>query len=41
MCSLDLNGDGLDDLVVGAPMFSNKMDEGRVYVYINREFVCG
>ncbi|RUS85835.1 hypothetical protein EGW08_006387 [Elysia chlorotica] len=38
VCSLDLNGDGLDDIVVGAPLYSKEMDEGRVYVYINREF---
>ena len=40
LCSLDLNGDGLDDIVVGAPLYTNEMDEGRVYVYVNREFVC-
>uniref|UniRef100_A0A9J7YIE4 Integrin, alpha 6, like n=1 Tax=Cyprinus carpio carpio TaxID=630221 RepID=A0A9J7YIE4_CYPCA len=37
---LDINSDGWDDLVVGAPEFSNKnMDEdvgGAVYVYINQ-----
>ena len=34
----DLNGDGLDDVIVGAPMWSNfevmgKYETGRVYVY--------
>ncbi|XP_012937077.1 integrin alpha-9 [Aplysia californica] len=38
VCAADLNGDGLDDLIVGAPMYSDQLDEGRVYVYINREF---
>ncbi|XP_050388570.1 integrin alpha-4 [Patella vulgata] len=36
--SVDLNGDSLDDLVVGAPLFTELYDEGRVYVYINKEF---
>lgn len=36
---MDLNGDTLDDLVVGAPLFSESGDEGRAYVYINKEFV--
>ena len=39
VCAADLNGDGLDDLLIGAPTFMQKYDEGRVYVYINREFV--
>ncbi|KAK7481297.1 hypothetical protein BaRGS_00027557, partial [Batillaria attramentaria] len=38
LCAADLNGDGLDDLLVGAPMYMESYDEGRVYVYINREF---
>ncbi|XP_022083756.1 integrin alpha-9-like [Acanthaster planci] len=33
---VDLNGDGLSDLLVGAPLYSDVMDEGRVYVYINK-----
>ena len=39
VCAADLNGDNLDDLLVGAPMYMEKYDEGRVYVYINKEFV--
>ncbi|PNF29696.1 hypothetical protein B7P43_G13069, partial [Cryptotermes secundus] len=43
LCVVDLNGDHLDDLVVGAPQFSLQAansaqlvgDEGRIYVYIN------
>ena len=36
LCAADVNGDGLDDLLVGAPMFStNNTEEGRVYVYVN------
>ncbi|XP_076460601.1 integrin alpha-4-like [Babylonia areolata] len=38
VCAADLNGDKLDDLLVGAPMYMDKYDEGRVYVYINKEF---
>lgn len=30
----DLNNDGLDDLVVGAPLWGN--DNGKVYVYLGR-----
>ena len=32
---VDLNHDGLTDLLVGAPLFSDVEDEGRVYIYIN------
>lgn len=32
----DVNGDGYDDLVVGAPLFSKKYpDEGRIYVFLS------
>jgi FG-GAP repeat len=36
----DINGDGLDDLVIGAPLFTNltqkstSQNEGRVFVYL-------
>ena len=39
LCAADLNGDQWDDLLVGAPMYMDRYDEGRVYVYMNREFV--
>ncbi|XP_022084385.1 integrin alpha-9-like isoform X2 [Acanthaster planci] len=32
---MDLNNDGLTDLLVGAPLYSVTQDEGRVYIYIN------
>nr|XP_047917427.1 integrin alpha-4 isoform X1 [Anser cygnoides] len=35
VCAVDLNADGLSDLLVGAPMLSTIREEGRVYVYIN------
>lgn len=36
LCAADLNADGLSDLLVGAPMFSEIRDEGQVTVYVNR-----
>ncbi|XP_052004536.1 integrin alpha-4-like [Xyrauchen texanus] len=36
VCAVDLNADGLSDLLVGAPLFSSLREEGRVYVYINQ-----
>ncbi|XP_029445667.1 integrin alpha-9 [Rhinatrema bivittatum] len=36
LCAVDLNSDGLSDLLVGAPMYSEVRDEGQVTVYINR-----
>lgn len=35
VCAVDLNADGLSDLLVGAPMQSVVREEGRVFVYIN------
>nr|XP_015214473.1 PREDICTED: integrin alpha-4 [Lepisosteus oculatus] len=35
VCAVDLNSDGLSDLLVGAPMHSTVREEGRVYVYMN------
>lgn len=39
VCAVDLNSDGLSDLLVGAPMYSVVRDEGRVYVYLNMGLV--
>lgn len=36
LCAVDLNSDGLSDLLVGAPMFSEIRDEGQVTVYLSR-----
>uniref|UniRef100_A0A3Q4N2Y5 Integrin alpha 4 n=1 Tax=Neolamprologus brichardi TaxID=32507 RepID=A0A3Q4N2Y5_NEOBR len=37
ICAVDLNADGLSDLLVGAPMATgNVREEGRVHVYINQ-----
>lgn len=37
LCVLDLNADGLSDLLVGAPMATGaSREEGRVHVYINQ-----
>uniref|UniRef100_A0A8C4QDQ6 Uncharacterized protein n=1 Tax=Eptatretus burgeri TaxID=7764 RepID=A0A8C4QDQ6_EPTBU len=35
LCLMDLNSDGMDDLLVGAPQYTEIRDEGRVYVYIS------
>lgn len=36
LCVLDVNGDGLEDVIVGAPHYGEKTtwDQGRIYVYI-------
>jgi hypothetical protein len=36
LASGDIDGDGLDDLVVGAPLYSNVKDEGRVTIYFGK-----
>ncbi|KAM7336851.1 hypothetical protein ACRRTK_002970 [Alexandromys fortis] len=36
LCAVDLNMDGLSDLLVGAPMFSEVRDEGQVTVYLSK-----
>ncbi len=33
--ALDINHDGLADLLVGAPLYSQTQDEGRVYIFTN------
>lgn len=44
LLAVDLNGDGLDDLLVGAPMYCSFKkgfaDEGRVFVYLSDGKVC-
>ena len=40
ICAADVNGDQLDDVIIGAPHFAtNRSEEGRVYVYINKGMV--
>lgn len=44
LCAVDLNQDGLSDLLVGAPMHSQLRDEGQVTVYLsigNVSDTCG
>ncbi|KAG7230128.1 hypothetical protein INR49_009848 [Caranx melampygus] len=36
LCAVDLNQDGLSDLLVGAPMHSQHRDEGQVSVYLSK-----
>ncbi|XP_076235049.1 integrin alpha-5 [Calliopsis andreniformis] len=33
LASCDLNGDGKDELIVGAPQWTKDMDEGRIYIF--------
>ncbi|KAI4497467.1 hypothetical protein M0802_007478 [Mischocyttarus mexicanus] len=42
LASCDLNNDGRDDLIVGAPFWTRDIDEGRVYIFIalkNNNFI--
>lgn len=41
LCAVDLNQDGLSDLLVGAPMHSQLRDEGQVSVYLSKGNVSG
>ncbi|KAJ8334570.1 hypothetical protein SKAU_G00402090, partial [Synaphobranchus kaupii] len=36
LCAVDLNRDGLSDLLVGAPMHSEVRDEGEVTIYLSK-----
>lgn len=39
MCAVDVNNDGLDDLIVGAPFYSKYEEEGRVHVFLSEGIV--
>lgn len=43
LTTADVNGDGLDDLVVGAPLYHNDShhDQGAVFVYMQKRFDYG
>lgn len=36
LTACDVNGDGRDDLIIGAPFWSKLSDEGRVYAYVSQ-----
>lgn len=43
LTACDINNDGRDDLVIGAPLWTRISDEGRIYVLISRgqvSFFC-
>lgn len=40
LTSCDVNNDGRQELIVGAPQWSRDMDEGRVYIFTTRHYVC-
>jgi len=40
LTSCDVNNDGRQELIVGAPQWSRDMDEGRVYIFTARYSVC-
>lgn len=40
LTSCNLNGDAEDELIVGAPLWSKNIDEGRIYVYTALSNVC-
>ena len=36
VCAADVNGDGIDDVIVGAPLWMKTYeDEGRVFIYLS------
>ena len=39
LATADLNGDGYDELIVGAPMYSIRgvPETGRIYIYLNTQ----
>jgi integrin alpha 9 len=41
IATIDINQDGLTDLIIGAPMYTENVmqDVGRVYVYMNKDQV--
>jgi integrin alpha 8 len=44
LCSIDVDGDGLDDLIIGAPMYTEpnnegKYETGRVYIMYQSKYV--
>ena len=36
LASCDLNNDGKDDLAVGAPLWTNELEEGRIYIFSSK-----
>lgn len=37
LCAVDLDADEFSDILVGAPYYTYKKDEGRVYIYLNNK----
>lgn len=46
VCVADVNGDGAEDIIVGAPMYSdystnkNDYEKGRIYIFFQTKKVC-
>ena len=41
LAAVDLNNDGMDELLIGAPLYTGTVvEEGRVYVYTSQSGVC-